>query len=52
MGCNLKLRPGAGSGGEELAVYDKLRQGKQRLDLAQEISIALPTEREAARLWM
>ncbi len=47
------LRPDPRSSyGALVAVYDELRQGKERLGLAEEISIALPTEREAARMWM
>ena len=37
--------------GAMIDVYDELRQGKEKLGLAEEIRIALPTQREAARLW-
>lgn len=47
------LRPHPRSSyGALVAVYDELRQGKERLHLTKEISIALPTEREAAQIWM
>lgn len=37
--------------GAAVDVLDELRQGKARLGLAEEIRIALPTKREAARYW-
>ncbi len=37
--------------GGMVAVYDELRQGKAKLALAQEIQIALPTEREMGLFW-
>lgn len=37
--------------GSMVAVYDTLRRGKAELGLAQEIQVALPTEREINRFW-
>lgn len=37
--------------GGMVAVYDELRRGKAELALAQEIQIALPTEREMGLFW-
>lgn len=37
--------------GAMVAVYDELRQGRQKLGLSEEIRIALPTEREVAQFW-
>ena len=37
--------------GSMVAVYDELRQGRVQLDLAEEIQIALPTEREMGLFW-
>ena len=37
--------------GPMVDVLDELRQGKAKLDLADEINIALPTEREIAIFW-
>lgn len=37
--------------GAMVAVYDELRRGKAELDLAREIQIALPTEREIGQFW-
>ncbi len=37
--------------GSMVTVYDLLRQGKTELALAEEIRVALPTEREIAELW-
>ncbi len=37
--------------GGMVAVYDQLRQGKAELALAQDIQIALPTEREMGQFW-
>ena len=34
-----------------VAVYDLLRRGKAELDLAQDIVVALPTEREMSLFW-
>jgi hypothetical protein len=38
--------------GAMIEVYDELRQGKEKLGLREEIRIALPTQREAARWWL
>ena len=46
------LRPKADSEYRHMvAVYDVLRQGKERLDLADEIQVSLPTEREVRSFW-
>lgn len=37
--------------GGMVAVYDELRRGRTQLGLAQDIQIALPTEREAGLFW-
>lgn len=37
--------------GAMIAVYDELRQGRQKLGLGEEIRIAVPTEREVAQFW-
>ena len=37
--------------GGMVAVYDELRRGKTELALAQDIQVALPTEREMAQFW-
>ena len=37
--------------GAMVAVYDELRRGKAELNLAREIQIALPTEREITQFW-
>lgn len=43
------LRPASGSSyGEVVAVYEELRKGRDVLGLADEITISLPTQREAA----
>jgi biopolymer transport protein ExbD len=38
--------------GHMVAVLDELRQGRERLTLEQEITIALPTERERRAFWL
>ncbi len=37
--------------GPMVDVLDELRQGRRRLGLAEEINIALPTEREKPMFW-
>ena len=37
--------------GPMVDVLDELRQGRRKLELAEEINIALPTEREMAMFW-
>lgn len=38
--------------GHMVAVLDELRQGRERLGLEEEITIALPTEREREAFWL